>query len=294
MIFESLWSLFFLAAVPIIIVLYLLKPRGTDYLISSNLLWKKLLKNEQSRTFFEKFIHNILMYLQILIIVLLVIALMSPFIQVNGRSGGRKILLIDTSASMQHVGASGKSRLEEAVGQACDYVRTAQDTRFSVVSVDATGARLLAVDIADADSLVRTLQDIECSDSGGSLLLAQSVLDTLMGDTAAFDEENAADVLVYTDGAGAAEFGGLYGAAKKELYVVGDASSNIANEYTVFTRREDGLYDVMVSISNYSDAEADVDVSLYEDAAYDKKMVALVSMHLAASESRICLFEEID
>ena len=74
MIFESLWPLFFLAAVPVIIILYLLKPRGTDYLISSNLLWKKLLKNEQSRTFFEKFVHNILMYLQILIIVLLVLA----------------------------------------------------------------------------------------------------------------------------------------------------------------------------------------------------------------------------
>ncbi|MDE7205993.1 MAG: BatA domain-containing protein, partial [Lachnospiraceae bacterium] len=42
MIFESLWPLFFLAAVPIIILLYLLKPKGVDYRISSNLLWKKL------------------------------------------------------------------------------------------------------------------------------------------------------------------------------------------------------------------------------------------------------------
>ena len=84
MIFESLWPLLFLAAVPVIIILYLLKPKGEDYLISSNLLWKELLKNEQSRTFLEKFVHNILMYLQILITVLLVIALMSPFIKVDG------------------------------------------------------------------------------------------------------------------------------------------------------------------------------------------------------------------
>lgn len=180
MIFENLWPLFFLAAVPMIILLYLLKPKGTDYLISSNLLWKRLLKNEQSRTFFEKFVHNILMYLQILIIGLLVVALMSPFIQKDGR-GGRKVLLIDTSASMQHVGASGKSRLEEAVGQACDHVRTAQDTRFSVVTADAAGARILAVDITDTDSLVRTLQGIECSDSGGGLTQAQAALDTLAG-----------------------------------------------------------------------------------------------------------------
>ena len=86
MIFESLWPLAFLAAVPVIIILYLLKPKGEDYRISSNLLWQKLLKNEQSKTFFEKFVHNILMYLQILIIVLLVVALMSPFIRTQGLS----------------------------------------------------------------------------------------------------------------------------------------------------------------------------------------------------------------
>ena len=281
MIFENLWPLFFLAAVPMIILLYLLKPKGTDYLISSNLLWKRLLKNEQSRTFFEKFVHNILMYLQILIIGLLVVALMSPFIQKDGR-GGRKVLLIDTSASMQHVGASGKSRLEEAVGQACDHVRTAQDTRFSVVTADAAGARILAVDIADTDSLVRTLQGIECSDSGGGLTQAQAALDTLAGQGAS-GEDNAADVLVYTDGAGASEFVELHGSAGKELYVAGGVSANVANEYTAFTRREDGLYDVMVSLANYSDEEVSCDVSLYDDEQYDKKMIALASMSLSPS-----------
>ena len=304
MIFESLWPLFFLAAVPIIIILYLLKPKGTDYLISSNLLWKKLLKNEQSRTFFEKFVHNILMYLQIVIIALLVVALMSPFIQINGHSGGRKVLLIDTSASMQHVGASGKSRLEEAVEQACDHVRTAQDTRFSVVTTDATGAKLLAVDIADTESLVRTLQGIGCSDSGGSLTQAQTALDTLIGGVAgkeASDRENSdmegsgeADVLVYTDGEGASAFEELRSSAGKELYVVGDVSFNVANEYTVFTRREDGLYDVMVSITNYSDEEVSFDVTLYDDEAYDQKLIALASMSLAPSESRICFLEKVD
>ncbi len=157
MIFESLWPLFFLAAVPVIIILYLLKPKGEDYLISSNLLWQKLLKNEQSKTFFDKFVHNLLMYLQILVIALLVIGLMSPFIKIDGQGGGRKVLLLDTSGSMQHMTGSGKTRLEEAVEQACDYVRAAENTRFSIVTEDALGAKLLAVDIADRDSLLRTL-----------------------------------------------------------------------------------------------------------------------------------------
>ncbi len=295
MIFESLWPLFFLAAVPIIIILYLLKPKGVDYLISSNLLWKKLLKNEQSRTFFEKFVHNILMYLQILTVALLVIALMSPFVRADGHGGGRKILLFDTSGSMQHVGASGKSRLEEAVEHACDYVRSAQDTRFSIVTADVTGVNLLAVDISDAESLTETLQKLECSDGGGDLALAQNILDTLAGGADDSDAdnaaENAADLLVYTDGAGAPVFEELRNAGKKELHVVGGAVSNVANEYTVFAGREDGLYDVMVSMTNFSDGEASFDVGLYDG---EEKLIALSQMHLASSESRICLFEGID
>lgn len=291
MIFESLLPLVFLAAVPIIILLYLLKPKGEDYRISSNLLWKKLLKNEQSRTFFEKFVHNILMYLQILIVILLVIALMSPFIRVDNRGGGRKILLVDTSASMQHVGhygdSRGKSRLTEAIELMCDIVQTAQDTQFCVVTADAVGVKLLAVDMTDTKSLIQTLRSIECSDGGGNLAQAQGILDTLVGDTS----ENAADLLVYTDGSGAAAFEELRGGAEKELYVVGDAASNVANEYTVYTEREDGSYDVIVSVANYSDAEASFDVGLYDD---DDALIALKQMRLAPSENASCLFEAAD
>ncbi len=287
MIFENLWPLAFLAAVPIIIILYLLKPRGEDHLISSNLLWQKLLKNEQSKTFFEKFVHNILMYLQILTVMLMVVALMSPFIRSEGASGGRKILLFDTSASMQHRTDAGKTRLEDAVEDACDYVRTADNTRFSIVTEDALGTKLLAVDLADAESLIRTLKGIACSDSGGDLAQAQGTLDALVGD----DAENAADLIVYTDGAGAAGFEELRGSAEKELRVFGEASSNVANEYTVFTAQEDGTYDVMVSMVNYSDSEVTFDVSLYDEGG---NLIALKQMQLAPSENNTCLFEKVE
>ena len=114
MIFENLWPLTLLSAVPVVIVLYLLKPRGKDYRISSNLLWDRLFRNEQSKTFLEKFIHNILMYLQILILVLLVLALMSPYIHRQGKSGGNVILVFDESGSMQHDAGDGMTRMEQA------------------------------------------------------------------------------------------------------------------------------------------------------------------------------------
>lgn len=287
MIFESLWPLLFLAAVPVIVILYLLKPKGKDRLISSNLLWQKLLKNEQSRTFFEKFVHNILMYLQILIVALLTTALMTPFFLVEGKGGGREILLLDTSGSMQHVGASGKTRLEEAVEQACDYVKSAGNTRFSLVTVDASGADLLAVDIADADSLVRLLRNVECSDGGGTLTLAQGLIDTLAGG----EEGELSDLIVYTDGGGARDFEALNSAGEKSLVAVGEAASNVANEYTVYAQLEDGFWDVMVGVANYSAGTVSFDVSLYDE---DERLLGIKQMRLAPSESSICLFQGVD
>lgn len=289
MIFESLWPLFFLASVPVIIMLYLLKPKGEDYQISSNLLWKMLLKNEQSRTFLEKFVHNILMYLQILITVLLVLALMSPFLRADGQYGGRKILLLDTSGSMQHVDGSGKSRLDEAIAYACEVVRNTENTKFSIVTADAAGVKLRAVDLTDTDSLVRSLQQTACSDSGGGLKSAQNMLDTLMGET----DQGAAELIVCTDGEGASDFEALRSTGGKELYVAGASSENIANEYTVYTRREDGLYDVLVSVTNYSDTEASLDVSLYDGKDADGQVIALKQMRLAPSESAFCLFDAV-
>ena len=287
MIFESFWPLLFLAAVPVIIILYLLKPKGIDQLISSNLLWKKLLKNEQSKTFFEKFVHNILMYLQIAIIALLVIALMSPFIRTDGVSKGRRVLLIDTGGSMQHVSTEGKTRLEEAIEQACSYVKNAYDTRFCVVTVDGVSAELLAVDLGDAGEVTEILRRLSCSDRGGSLTVAQSLLDTLTGS----EEEGMSTLMVYTDGAGASAFDGLTGFVEKELYVVGEPVANVANEYTVFAKRSDGTYDVMVSTRNYSDGKAAFDVGLYDDT---EKLIALKQMALDADETRVCLFEQVD
>ncbi|MDE7224222.1 MAG: BatA and WFA domain-containing protein [Acetatifactor sp.] len=179
MIFESLWPLAMLLAVPVVIILYLLRPRGKDYRISSNLLWNQILRNQQSKTFLEKFVHNILMYLQILIILLLVLALMSPYLHTQGRSRGNVILILDTSASMQHDAGSGRMRIEEAVEQAKSLIAASEETAFSIVTSDCMGTELLAVGVKDKNSLYAALDQVECCDGPGELQGAESVVETL-------------------------------------------------------------------------------------------------------------------
>ena len=154
MIFESLWPLAFLLAVPVVVILYLLVPKGTDTPVSSNLLWKKLFYNEQSKTFWEKFLHNLLMYLQIVILLLLILALMAPFVQRKGTGSTDVVYLIDTSGSMKHLTKGGNTRLGEAVSEIKEQIAASDGAKISIVTCDGTGTNLLAVHTSEKKSTV--------------------------------------------------------------------------------------------------------------------------------------------
>ncbi|MDE5951799.1 MAG: BatA and WFA domain-containing protein, partial [Acetatifactor sp.] len=236
MIFESLWPLALLLAVPVIIILYLLKPRGKDYRISSILLWDKMFKNQQARTFLEKFIHNILMYLQIVMILLLVLALMSPYIRRQGIRGENVILVMDTSGSMQHDTGEGRMRIEEAVEQARNMIASSEGAAFSIVTSDCMGTNLLAVGVRDRQSLYSALSQVECCDGPQNLRGAESVVETLRSAGTETGEQTApAEVIVFTDGSGAEDAMNFAAYFDAQVMVMGGAVSNVANNFLSYT-----------------------------------------------------------
>jgi len=257
MTFESLWPLFFLAAIPIIIILYLLKPRGVDHRISSNLLWKKILQNQQSKTFFEKFTHNILMYLQILIMILFAIALMSPYVSTTGEKGGRKILLVDTSASMQHTNEKGESLFDLGIEEACAYIRNTTNTSISIVTCDHSGVNLLAIDSTDTSGLITLLKGLRPSDCGGDLNSAHTMISQLSSAS-----EEGAELMVLTDAAGTTQLKNLTEVTISHAFLQTQNTDNVSNDYMAFSVKADGTADIMVSTTNHSDTTVTFDVSL--------------------------------
>lgn len=315
MIFESLWPVAFLSAVPVVILLYLLKPRGKDYRISSNLLWDKLFRNRQSKTVLEKFLRNILMYFQILILILLVLSLMSPYIRREGKSWGNVILVFDTSGSMQHDAGDGKTRMERAIGEAKSLIASSDETAFSVVTSDCTGTDLPAVGVTDKSSLYAVLDRIVCCDGPENLMDAQSTVETLRGSTDGTEEEQPeAEVIVFTDGVGAEEAMRFSAVFDAQVLVMGEAVSNVSNNFLTYadeeaeedetaadtagtdgeqgygTSESDHVRQVTCasSLTNYSDAEASMEVSLYEG----ERLLEIKKMTLAPDETALCFFEE--
>ncbi len=84
-----------------ILLLYMLKLRRQDVLVSSTLLWQRLLRDREANAPWQRLRHNLLLLLQLLILALLTLALARPFVPASAVVSGSVVVLLDSSASMQ-------------------------------------------------------------------------------------------------------------------------------------------------------------------------------------------------
>jgi len=110
-----------LLAIPIIL-LYMLRLRRREVLVSSTFLWQQIMEDKEANTPWQKLRRNLLLILQLIILLLLVLALMRPFIVVPTLSAGKTALLLDASASMNATDMDGASRFAAAQANALDLI----------------------------------------------------------------------------------------------------------------------------------------------------------------------------
>lgn len=105
--------------IPPLVLLYFLKLRRRPVPVACTLLWKKSIEDLRANAPFQRLRLTLLLLLQLLALVLVALALAQPQVDLGRRSGGRTIILIDNSASMNAIdgGTSGgrpRTRLQVA------------------------------------------------------------------------------------------------------------------------------------------------------------------------------------
>jgi len=88
-----------LLAIPVILM-YMLRLRRTEQVVSSTMLWEQVLRDREANAPWQRLRRNLLLLLQLLILAALVFALARPYSEVATFTAGRTALLIDASASM--------------------------------------------------------------------------------------------------------------------------------------------------------------------------------------------------
>jgi len=111
-----------LFAIPIL-VLYMLRLRRREVPVSSILLWRLLLRDQQANAPWQKLERNLLLFLQLLALAALVLALARPVWPVRSLVSGSVVVILDGSASMLAAdGAGGAARFDLAQAAALDLV----------------------------------------------------------------------------------------------------------------------------------------------------------------------------
>src|SRR2546428_1789591 len=84
-----------------LLLLYFLKVRRRQAMVSSLLLWNPALRDREASTFFQRLQRDPLLILQLLALLALALALARPAVTVMGYGAKRIVIVLDTSASMK-------------------------------------------------------------------------------------------------------------------------------------------------------------------------------------------------
>lgn len=273
--FTNLWPLFLLLTIPPVIMLYILKRKYKEEVISSSLLWKEVYKNTRANTPWERFKKNIMLLLQIIIILSVILALMSPFISIGGKSYKNVIMVIDNTASMNTIYDDSNSRLEQGKTLAKEYLNsTKEGTNTYIISYDGTSNLLLNGDFnkSNASSIIDKI-----TKSYGSCDISDVVsFVKAIGD--GIGEEYEA--LIFTDKQVAiSDING-------RIVYLGNSGLN-ASVDNVSHKFVDDKVKVIANVTNNGDTLYEGDFSLYNG----EELVAVEGVTLQVGESKTLSFQ---
>ena len=116
------WQWALLALVPVgIVLLYFLKLKRQPREVPSTYLWNRTIEDLHVNSIWQRLRRSLLLFLQILLVLLLLFALLRPGWRGTELTDDRVVFLIDNSASMSATDVDS-SRLEAAKSQAMEIV----------------------------------------------------------------------------------------------------------------------------------------------------------------------------
>lgn len=151
---KSPLALWFLALIPPIVLLYLLKMKRQRTLVSSTMLWERVVSDLQANTPFQKLRANLQLFLQLLLVIALTLALAGLFYK-GADDGGRTVVaIVDASASMQARDGT-PTRFEQARARLAQLVSTMNPTDEMMILVASSQGVSAQLDFSDRPSELR-------------------------------------------------------------------------------------------------------------------------------------------
>ena len=126
-----------LIGIPILIIIYIIKPKYHEKKISSTFIWRLSLKYRKRKIPLQWLQRSLLFFVQVLAIGLAALILARPLMQVDAKDG-EKVVILDVSASMNSTDGS-TTRLDRAIEELYEYAsKVNEENKLTVILADST------------------------------------------------------------------------------------------------------------------------------------------------------------
>ncbi len=180
------WAVWFLAGVPVIVLLYFLRHKRRAVSVSTHLFWQRALQETSRRALFRRLRHVLSLLLHLLIYGLIVAALARPSFHRELPSGASTVILLDARARMQATEPGGETRFAKAVALARAQAGLASERRQTALVVLEANASVAVPFVADSKPLLTALESIAPCDATGdaaaAIHLAEALLSSRRGE----------------------------------------------------------------------------------------------------------------
>src|SRR5262245_22391921 len=273
-----LWAL--VGAVPAaIILLYFLKLKRQPLEVPSTYLWLKSIEDLHVNSIWQRLRQSLLLFLQLLLVLLAIIALLRPSWSGEKKVGHRSIFVIDNSASMSATDiAPGEktTRLDEAKRQVLGLIDQMQTGDVAMLISFSNRPNVEHPFTDDRGALRRAVERIAPTHRSTDILEALRIASgmanpggmgtDIKGQDRTFDPQPA-DLYLFTDGKFPHPSFPLGVLTPKYIKLGSDGPKNVAIASLAAERRLDkpGEVDVFALLENYGPEDVEVRVDLFLD-----------------------------
>ncbi|HZK26599.1 MAG TPA: VWA domain-containing protein [Thermoclostridium sp.] len=249
--FETPFGFIGLLAIPIIILLYILKQKRENVTVSSLVLWSQVLEDMQAQTPWQKLRRNLLMFLQILAAILIILALTGFSLNTGNVSNEPIIMVIDCSLSMASTDIK-PTRLNAAKKDAIKYVDSiSASTPVTVVSVGRQ-ANVLLFSSTTKDDIKKSIESIEQSLSYADKSKAEELVLSIK------KQQADAQIVLFSD----TQI--RFGNEQTQFSEYKKQNNNVAVVNFTHTKTDYAITAMSV-VRNQGNSEAEISVTLYGD-----------------------------
>ena len=189
----------FAAAIPVVVIFYLLKRKRVVKLVSSTLLWQRFLADTQASSPFQRLRHNWLLIIQILLLLLAVFALVRPYFRGQTKETRLRVIILDGSASMQATDEE-PSRFGKARAEALQWVNGMRDGEQMMVLLAGASTEVKQSPTSDKGALRRALESCTPSDAAAGLADALKTAGAFTYEKRGEEEITSGEIHLFSDG----------------------------------------------------------------------------------------------